>query len=130
MQLARFERTGAMNDPDMILRIRRNTDRLAHDPVIRERLRPQRIHFKTRCDDTGGFDHRMSFEQNRRDPQHSGERYQARTHVKIALHAAPSLPEFSGFENYSLISGMREAYQIYSTPKASSTLPGRVPVTP
>ena len=43
-----FERAGAMNDPDVILRIDRYADRLAEDPMIGQRLRPQRVHFESR----------------------------------------------------------------------------------
>ncbi len=67
MQFARFERSGAMDDPHVILRVYRNTDGLAHDPVVRQRFRPQRVHFKARRNDSGRFHHRMSFEQNRRN---------------------------------------------------------------
>ena len=40
MQLARFQRAGPMNDPDMVLRIDGDADGLSQNPVVRQRLRP------------------------------------------------------------------------------------------
>ena len=37
-----------MDDPDVVLRIDREADRLAEDPVVGQRLGPQRIHFEPR----------------------------------------------------------------------------------
>src|SRR5204863_9061828 len=51
---SRFERAGSMDDPDVILRIDRYANGLAEDPVVRQRLRPQRVDFKPRRHDTGG----------------------------------------------------------------------------
>ena len=48
MLFAGFERTDAMDDPDVILRVGRNADGLAENPVVGQRLGPERIHFKAR----------------------------------------------------------------------------------
>ncbi len=53
-----------MNDPDVILRIGRNTDCLAKNPVIGQGLRPIRVNFKTRRHDGCGL--------NRSAPERSG----------------------------------------------------------
>src|SRR5690242_3938685 len=37
-----------MDDPDVVLRIGRDADRITEDPMIRQRLRPQRIDFEHR----------------------------------------------------------------------------------
>jgi len=50
VHLARLERTGPVNDPDMILRVDRHADRRAQNPVIRQRLGPEGIDFKPRGD--------------------------------------------------------------------------------
>ena len=55
VQFTRFERSGAMNDPDMVLRVHRNADGLAHDPVVGQRLRPQRVDFEARGLNVGGL---------------------------------------------------------------------------
>src|SRR5262249_44611964 len=46
--LAGLERAGAMADPDVIARVHRHADRLSEDPVVGQRLRPQRIDFEPR----------------------------------------------------------------------------------
>ena len=48
MLLARLERPGAMNDPDVILAIHRHADRLAEYPVVGERLGPERVDLEPR----------------------------------------------------------------------------------
>ena len=37
-----------MHDPDVILRVDAEADRLAEHPVVRQRLRPERIDFEPR----------------------------------------------------------------------------------
>ena len=51
VDLARLERSGAVNDPDVIGAVDRDADRLPENPVIRQRLRPQRIDFEPRRGD-------------------------------------------------------------------------------
>ena len=46
MQFAGFERARPVNDPDVILGIDRHSDCLAENPVVRQRLGPQRVHFE------------------------------------------------------------------------------------
>ena len=41
-----LERAWPMNDPDVIVRIDGQADGLADDPMIRQRLGPERIHFE------------------------------------------------------------------------------------
>ena len=48
VHLARLERAGAMDDPDVVLGIDGHADRLAENPFVRQRLRPQRIDFEAR----------------------------------------------------------------------------------
>jgi hypothetical protein len=42
------ETAWTLNDPDMILRVDRDAGGLAHDPVVRQRLRPKRIDLEMR----------------------------------------------------------------------------------
>src|SRR5712691_474218 len=53
----------AMNDPDVILLVDPHSDGPAEQPVIRQGLRPQRVHFKRRRLDRGSRDARLVFEQ-------------------------------------------------------------------
>ena len=43
-----FTPVGPVHDPDVVLRVDADADRLAEDPVVRQRLGPERIHFEPR----------------------------------------------------------------------------------
>ena len=73
VSFARLERARAVNDPDMILRVHRDADGLAHQPVVRQRLGPQRIDFESRRGDGSGFHYRMFLKQDRSGAQHTRE---------------------------------------------------------
>ena len=47
VMLARFERPGPVDDPDVILRVDGHANGLTEYPMIRQWLRPQGIHFKS-----------------------------------------------------------------------------------
>src|SRR4029077_18948012 len=47
MQFSRLKRTLPMNDPDMVLSVHRYPDCHALEPMIRQWLRPQRVHFES-----------------------------------------------------------------------------------
>src|SRR5262249_4478771 len=59
VQLAGFERAGAVNDPDVILGVDRYADSLSENPMVRQRLRPQRIDFEPRRRGGSGLDCRL-----------------------------------------------------------------------
>src|SRR4029078_1269543 len=46
-----LERARAMDDPDVLLRVDGHADRLSENPLVRQRLRPQRIDLEPRCRD-------------------------------------------------------------------------------
>ncbi len=75
-----------MNDPDMILRVHRDADGLAHDPMVGQRLGPQRIDLEARRGDGGGFHHRMFLQQKRSDTQRASKCQETETSISIALH--------------------------------------------
>src|SRR5215467_4362136 len=75
MQLTSFERSRAMNNPDVILRINRHADGLTLQPMIRQRFRPQRIDFETRGLYGCGFYCSPLLQDASRNQQH-GKQYQ------------------------------------------------------
>ncbi len=68
--LAGFEGTDAVNDPDMTLQVGRNTDRLAENPVVGQRLGPIGVHFEARSHHRSGVDHGTSLQTKK---HHQGE---------------------------------------------------------
>ena len=84
----RFERSGAMNDPDVILVIHRDADGLAHDPVVGQRLGPQRIHFKSRSLNSRGLDYGFFCQLVRPDAEGGNSREKSGANVEIAFHDA------------------------------------------
>ena len=80
-----------MDDPDVILRIDRHADRVAQDPMVRQRLRPQRIDFKPRRLHAGGLRHRAVLQHLLADGQR-GEHYQERhanIHIAFSFMCSP-----------------------------------------
>ena len=53
-----------MDDPDVILRVDGDADRLPENPVIRQRLRPEGIDFEARRHGRVGEGRRMPFERD------------------------------------------------------------------
>src|SRR5439155_17833861 len=84
-----FERPCAVNDPDMILSIDRHADRLTHNPMVRQRLRPQRIHFKPRSRYSGSLDSRSLLQEDTRYRKRPEQREKHRTRVNLTFHAQP-----------------------------------------
>jgi hypothetical protein len=120
----------------MVLRVHRDADGLAHDPVVGQRLGPQRIDLEAGSGDGGGFDDGMFLEQNRSDTERTRECQESQTNVAIALHTdEPSLAEFqrgisAASQNYSLIAGKTEAVRARAgrvtkpqPPRAAQTAP-------
>ena len=67
-------RVAAMHDPDVVLRVDGHADRLAEHPVIRQRLRPERIDLEGRRLHAGGALGRGdAFERAARDEQRGDE---------------------------------------------------------
>ena len=72
-----FKRASSMNDPDVVLCICRHSDRVTQNPMVRERLRPQRVHLKHRRLNSGSFrycavlQHLLpDYQQGEQDNQH------------------------------------------------------------
>jgi len=86
MQFTDFERAPAMNDPDVILRVDRDANGLAHDPVIGQRLGPQGIDLKARRHDTGGVNDSPFFEQGGPGGEQADDCDQTSTYEQIAFH--------------------------------------------
>ena len=87
-RFAGLERAGAMDDPDVILRVDRHADRLAEHPFVRQRLRPQRIDFEVRRldDGRGRFDRRAAVERARRGSHTDQDRDEQRADTNAAVH--------------------------------------------
>src|SRR6266550_3260326 len=82
----RLERATAMNDPDVVLRVHRYADRHADHPMVRQRLRPHRVHLKHGRLDAGGL-HSGLFLQHDRSYSEPGNQYEnRRTNPNTALH--------------------------------------------
>src|SRR6185295_2323476 len=77
----RLQRTAAVDDPDMVLRVHRDANGLAHDPVVGQGLGPQRIDLEARRGDGSGFDYRMFLEQQRSDTQRTCKCQEAETNI-------------------------------------------------
>ena len=86
VDFARFERSGAVNDPDVILRVDRDANGLAENPVIGQRLRPHRIDFEAGRHGRCSLD--MPARQVVADAQAGQERDEGRADRKMSFHAA------------------------------------------
>jgi hypothetical protein len=84
MYLAGFQRSGAMNDPHMILGIHRHADGLAQNPMIGQRLGPQGIHFEARSVHSRACGALLG--HVRPNPQPAERRYKRSAHVQFAFH--------------------------------------------
>src|SRR5882672_7816667 len=83
----RFERSPSMNDPDIVLRVHRYTDRHSNHPMVRQRLRPHRVHLKHGRLDGGGLDSDL-FLQHDRSYSEPGNQYEnRRTNPNTVLHS-------------------------------------------
>src|SRR6202035_1424459 len=86
VEFARFERALPMNDPDMILGIHRYADRHAHEPMVRQRLGPHRIHFELRRLNSGSLNSSPLLERFGHNSESDEERYNDRADIKITFH--------------------------------------------
>ena len=84
-----FERSAAVNDPDVILGVDRNADGHAQQPMIRQRLRPHGIDFKTRRLYARGFHGGALFEHRGTDAERDEERGKSEPDIEIAFHISP-----------------------------------------
>jgi hypothetical protein len=96
---AGLERAAAMDNPDVVVRIDRDADGLAKQPVVRQRLGPHRVDFEPRrLGSTGGMYDGALLEQGRSDSEsdkHSGERD---TDTEITFH--DGYPPFWDLSHY------------------------------
>ena len=113
---ARFERAAAMDDPDMVIGIHRYADRLPHEPMVRQRLGPQRVHLKSRRHHVGGSGlYRGPLAQHRGPhSEYNQECDKGRTHVEIPPHIA-----FSLLPRNSITTGGAEQWGVAARPPAS-----------
>jgi len=86
VHLARFERARSMDDPDVVARVHGDADRLAENPFVRERPRPERIDFEPRRLDGGRLHRRRLLEPCGSDPEGCDDCEKRRTDTKVALH--------------------------------------------
>jgi len=84
--LLRFERARAMHDPDVVLGVHGDADCLADHPVIRERLRPHRIHFERGHLNRGSFHGSAFLEKSRSKPKRGNEGEKNPANTKIPFH--------------------------------------------
>jgi hypothetical protein len=85
--LAGFERTGAVDDPHVILRVDGDADGLAEDPVVGEGLGPEGIDFETRREDGGGLG--FAVQHDGPDAEEGEDREEGGPDVDGALHVEP-----------------------------------------
>src|SRR5882762_4879416 len=82
----RLERATAMNDPDVVLRVHRYADRHADHPMVRQRLRPHRVHLKHGRLDAGGLHGGLSLQHDRSYSEPGNQYENRRTNPNTALH--------------------------------------------
>src|SRR3954468_1939690 len=77
-----------MDDPDVILRVDGDADRLAKNPLVWQRLRPQRIDFESwRLYAADGGFHRGAVIERRGPPAEPGEhRDESCSHTHLSRH--------------------------------------------
>ena len=99
VEFALFERALAMDDPDIILRINGYADRHSDEPMVRQRLRPQRVHFKHRRLHGSRFNSGPLFQQRGSHSERHQEPQEYRSDTQISLHepVPPSVPVNSIF---------------------------------
>src|SRR5260370_9282503 len=68
-----FERSSAMNDPNVVLGVHRNTHGRTDDPMVRKGFRPQGANFKLRRLDTDGFAGTALFAEHGTSPYRRAE---------------------------------------------------------
>ncbi len=77
-----------MENPDVVLSIHRHAYSHANDPMVRQRLRPQWVHFKHGSLDVGGLHCGPPLQQRRRDSQQEEDTEKPRTHIATAYHTS------------------------------------------
>src|SRR5207247_7527501 len=91
VQLTLLERPRAMDDPDVVFVVDRHSNGLAQQPMVRQRLRPQRIDFESRGLDTRSFDSSSLLQYAARRQQQRQHYDKQQANAQITLHA-PSFP--------------------------------------
>src|SRR5262245_20108630 len=82
----RRERVGPMNDPDVVLRVNAYADRHPDVPVVRQRLRPQRINLEPGRHDHGfPLNVRHPLQRALTDEKRDKEREKSRAEIDITL---------------------------------------------
>src|SRR5262245_12327009 len=91
-----------MRDPDVILAVNSHTGYRTEDPVVWQRLRPQRIHFKDRgLDSAPSLSGRRLLKQTPTGSERDEERDESGANIKTALHIAHLKPLFSDASAWS-----------------------------
>jgi hypothetical protein len=85
VDLARLERTGAVDDPHVVLRVHRDADRLAENPLVRQRPGPERIDFETRRLRARGL-HRSPIREPRADTERDDADEQHAPSPQVTVH--------------------------------------------
>ena len=75
-----------MDDPDVVVGIHIETDRLSDNPVVRQRLRPERIHLKLWRHNPCGLDLSLFADHCGANSERGCERENGGTHIQITLH--------------------------------------------
>src|SRR5580658_8532215 len=82
-----------MDDPDVVLSIDRNADRVADDPMVRQRLGPHRIHFKPRRLNCPALVRSLLAQHNGTDSEDHEGGAKGRANAQIDLHGLSLLRE-------------------------------------
>jgi hypothetical protein len=91
VDLARFERAGAMDDPDVVARVHGDADGLPENPLVGERLRPERIDFEARRLHAGRLERRLLLEPCRSQPEPGEHGHKRGTDNNVASHVYSTL---------------------------------------
>ena len=79
-------RVVAVDDEDMILRVDTHSNHVAQNPMVGQRLGPERIDLEPRRLDAAGGRRRAPFEPERAEPQGEEQGYQCRGDRDLAFH--------------------------------------------
>ncbi len=83
----RVERIGAMDDPDVIVGVDADADRLAEVPAVGQRLGPRRIHFESRSlHRTFRLGVRVLLQNPLTDREHHQQGHEHRADEQVSLH--------------------------------------------
>src|SRR5260370_34465568 len=80
-----FESIGAMHDPNVVLRVHRDTHGGTDDPMVGKRLRPEWVDFELGRFNAGGSDRGFLLEDSGNNPKSGKKREKGRDRMKFVF---------------------------------------------